>query len=96
MKSLKRHFLKRFWFDFHKIIREDVKLLSHKVLKVSYRYLEPFRARVNIERRVNSINIIPFPGGVRVKREYICTATPTLLYWASCADLTCTIYACDC
>ena len=69
MTSLKRHFLKRFWFDFHKIIREDVKLLSHKVLKVSYRYLEPFRARVNIERRGK---IYPSPGGVRVKREYIC------------------------
>ena len=42
--SLKRHFLKSFSFDLHKIFREGVKLLSHKVLKLSCRYLDSFRS----------------------------------------------------
>ena len=35
--SLKRYFLKTFWFDFHKIVWGDVTILSHKVLKASCR-----------------------------------------------------------
>ena len=47
MTPLRCYFLKSLWFHFHKIFRGNVKLLSDKVLKVTYmscRYLEPFRS----------------------------------------------------
>ena len=42
MTSLKRHFLKKKWFDIHTIFWKGVQLLSHKLLKISCQDLEPF------------------------------------------------------
>ena len=64
MTSLKRHFLKRFSFNLHKIFRDDVKLLSHKVLKVSCRYLELCRSYGEYP---GGGNIHPPPPGAAVR-----------------------------
>ena len=49
MTSLKRHIIKKTnLMKLHNIFLEDIKLMSNKVLKVWYRYLEPFSVTASI------------------------------------------------
>ena len=68
MTSLKRNFHEAIWFNFHKIFREDVKLLYHKVLKVLCRYMDRLRAMANI--RKGGVGHLPSRGaGLRSRIE---------------------------
>ena len=77
MTSLKRHFLKSVLFNFHTIFLGDVQLLSHKLLEVSCRYLEPFRGYGEYPGGMIIFNPPP-PGGARVNSKNLSVTSAEL------------------